>query len=104
MQRMLYAFSPRTHWNRFVSLLILFVLLRGIILFGVLPLLEGWDEYQHIAYIQYLIEHDDQPVMHKSYVSRVLLEKLISFPQPEYMVDQVRTTIPPSELLLFSSS
>ena len=86
------SFSPKTRWRHFVWLLILLVLAQGTALMCVMPLLEGWDEYQHIAYIQYLVEHDELPVLRKSMVSRTLLEKLVKLPQPRPMTDQTKGT------------
>ncbi len=71
----------------FISL-ILFILTRGIMLICVLPPFEGWDEYQHIAYIQYLNENHKQPILNHSKVPLSLLSKIQYFPQPVHMTTQ----------------
>jgi hypothetical protein len=40
----------------FSSLLAAVFVLRGIFLLAVLPPFEGWDEYQHLAFIAFLSE------------------------------------------------
>ncbi len=86
------AVSPDYRWKRFVLLLLLFVLARGIVLLCILPPFEGWDEYQHVAYVQHLIEYGEPPVLRRSTVSRDLLEALIAFPQPPDMARQLQET------------
>lgn len=92
LRNLLLTLSPQTHWKRFCALIALFVLARGVLLLCILPPLEGWDEYQHIAYIQFLTEHGEPPVLRQSKVSRALLEQLVAFPQPRLMVEQVHAT------------
>jgi hypothetical protein len=41
-------------WRRFQALLVALVVCRGLMILCVLPLFEGWDKYQHIAYVQHL--------------------------------------------------
>jgi hypothetical protein len=92
MNRILNAFSPGNHFRRFCALLGIFIITRGILYMCILPPFEGWDEYQHIAYIQYLIEENKPPVMDRAWVSRKLLARLTTYPQPRYMVDQTVAT------------
>lgn len=92
LKNLLLSFSPQIHWKRFCALLALFVLARGVILLCILPPLEGWDEYQHVAYIQFIIEHGEQPVKGKSKVSRALVKQLVAFPQPRLMAEQLQAT------------
>jgi hypothetical protein len=86
------SFSPRNNWKRFCALLGIFIILRGILYLCILPPLEGWDEYQHVAYIQHLIEKNKQPLLNHAAVSRNLLSQLTAYPQPRRMVDQTRST------------
>jgi hypothetical protein len=58
----------------------------------VIPIFEGWDEYQHVAYIQYLNEYKQRPVCQRSYVSNSLLKEAVHFPQPKYMQKQLAST------------
>lgn len=62
------------------------MLARGIAILCILPPLEGWDEYQHLAYIQYVLEHKSPPVFSQATVSRQLLAKVTEFPQPDLML------------------
>jgi hypothetical protein len=81
----------KKYYRIFIILLILFVAGRGIILLCVLPPFEGWDEYQHIAYIQYLIENNKTPVLNESFVPRSLISQVIKYPQPKDMADQLKS-------------
>ncbi|QWR77631.1 hypothetical protein [Candidatus Magnetomonas plexicatena] len=65
---------------------------HGIVLLCILPPFEGWDEYQHVAYIQYMTEQGQTPTYGPSKVSKDLLKKLVAFPQPELMVKQTNST------------
>lgn len=70
----------------------IFIVVRGILYLCILPPFEGWDEYQHVAYIQYLIEKNKAPLIDQAVVSRNLLARLAAYPQPQRMVDQIRST------------
>ena len=56
---------------------------------SVIPPFEGWDEYQHLAYMSYLDEHNAPPVLNKSFVSRDLLKKVAEYPVSKSMFDQI---------------
>ena len=86
------SFSPRNNWKKFCTLLGIFIVVRGILYLCILPPFEGWDEYQHVAYIQYLIEKNKAPLIDQAVVSRNLLARLTAYPQPQLMVDQIRST------------
>jgi hypothetical protein len=86
------VFSPFEHWPRFVALLALLFFARGLVLLSVLPPLEPWDEYQHVAYMQHLVERDSPPVLGVDSVSTRLLRATVAFPQPPFMLDQTRGT------------
>ena len=85
-----YAEKIKSSWWTFVIVLVALFLSRGVVTLCIFPPLEGWDEYQHVAYIQYLIDHQATPVARASQtvVSESLLEALTRFPQPEHMLEQ----------------
>jgi len=73
-------------WSYFSCLLLLVVFLRGFCLLCVLPPLEGWDEYQHLAYIEHLNEHACAPTMGVSTLSDDFLIACCSLPAPNSML------------------
>ncbi len=77
------------NWNRFCALMIALFLARAVFLLSVLPPFEGWDEYQHIAYVAHLIEHNSPPVHGEATVPRSLYPALVRYPQPKLAVDQI---------------
>lgn len=89
------SFAARTiqwlaDWRRFVALLVVLFLARALFLISILPPFEGWDEYQHIAYIQFLVENDREPVLHQDVVPRSLFGELVKYPHCFFGVDQVK--------------
>lgn len=74
----------------FSGALVALFLARGVVTLCLFPPLEGWDEYQHVAYLQYLIDHDATPVARApgTVVSKSLLDALARLPQPEHMLEQ----------------
>ncbi len=70
-------------WGRFRFLLVGLVTFRGLILLCLLPPFEGWDEYQHVGYLQHLSETGQSPRFGAAMVSPVLLEEVSKFPLPE---------------------
>ena len=50
-------------WRAYCGLLVSLFLVRGMWLLCVIPPLEQWDEYQHVAYFQHLVEHGEAPVL-----------------------------------------
>jgi hypothetical protein len=85
-------FSPSEHWFNYCALLISLFLVKSVVLMSIIPPFEGWDEYQHLAYMSYLDEFDAPPVLNKSFVSRDLLEKVAEYPVSKSMFDQVGAT------------
>lgn len=77
------------NWNRFCALMIALFLTRAVFLLSVLPPFEGWDEYQHIAYVTHVIERDSPPVHGEAMVPRALYPALVRYPQPRLAVDQI---------------
>jgi hypothetical protein len=68
-------------WRAIRRLLTALVLTRGVILMCVLPPLEGWDEYQHVAYVHSMHETGRRPVYDEAVVPRALLESVLKHPQ-----------------------
>ncbi len=67
---------------------ILFVA-RGLFLLSVLPPLEGWDEYQHIAYIEFLLERGRAPVLGSDEVPASLHRELVQLPHGRLALQQL---------------
>ncbi|WP_165249755.1 glycosyltransferase family 39 protein [Paludisphaera soli] len=68
--------------RRFGVLLALLVLARGVVLLCALPPFEGWDEYQHVAYVQHLHEGGRTPVVGETRVPSAVLAEAVKYPQP----------------------
>jgi len=92
IQGWLNELSPLHHWMRFCVLVLALFFARGVTLLSIFPPLEGWDEYQHVAFLQHLHEHGDVPELGKASVSRMLLESCTAIPQPNSMLDQTSQT------------
>lgn len=81
--------NPLKHPRRFLFLLAMIVFARGLALMCILPPLEGWDEYQHLAFIDYLQENGRPPVSGQDYVAQPLLDEFAKWPQSSWGVDQL---------------
>lgn len=69
----------------------LLFIIRGALFLSVFPPFEGWDEYQHIAYVQFLIENGRPPVLGADDdVPRSLYPALVLYPQSALAVEQLR--------------
>lgn len=68
--------------RRVAALLAVVVIARGLILMCAMPPFEGWDEYQHVGYLQHLVEGGATPVVGQTNVPRAVLEGAVAFPQP----------------------
>jgi hypothetical protein len=87
---MTYATRSRTWWLVAGSLIIAF-LARGPLYLSVFPPFEGWDEYQHLAYITHLDETGSVPLAAESTrVSLALRPLVAAMPHPQSGVDQLR--------------
>lgn len=63
---------------------------RGVFLLCVLPPLEGWDEYQHVAYIAYLDENGEPPVLSdECTVPRSMYPALVALPHAGFGIEQL---------------
>ncbi|OJW20870.1 MAG: hypothetical protein BGO49_29110 [Planctomycetales bacterium 71-10] len=68
--------------RRVAGLLALIVVARGLALMCALPPFEGWDEYQHVGYVQHLVEGGSTPVVGETIVPRAVLAGAVAYPQP----------------------
>jgi len=82
--------TPR-HFHRFAALLLLIMLARGIMLLCVVPALEGWDEYQHLAYIDYLITTGETPIVGQSHIPPEFARRAAAYPQSDFAAGQLQT-------------
>jgi len=76
-------------WWLVAGLLITAFLARGPLYLCVFPPFEGWDEYQHLAYIAHLDETGTIPVFDQSRVSLTLRPLVTSVPHSEWGGDSV---------------
>ncbi|HTW95512.1 MAG TPA: glycosyltransferase family 39 protein [Tepidisphaeraceae bacterium] len=84
-----WSILPTTHWNRFSAILVLAFILRGLGLIAILPPFEGWDEYQHLAYIAHMNESGQVAVLNHTGVRKKFLEQVVQYPLPQNMVNQL---------------
>ncbi|WYD79520.1 MAG: hypothetical protein V8K32_09400 [Candidatus Electrothrix gigas] len=84
-------FSPTENWFNFCVLLIALFLLKGVVYLSIMPPFEGWDEYQHLAYISYLDKYHERPILNNAFVSRDVLKQIVQFPVSQSMLDQTRS-------------
>ncbi|MBN2489337.1 MAG: hypothetical protein JXQ29_00610 [Planctomycetes bacterium] len=87
--RLLASLSPQSRWQRFRLVLVGLFLFRGLALLCVFPPFEGWDEYQHVAYIVHLLEQGEPPRPGKAYVSPSLLRNMVVLPHNHGTSSQV---------------
>ncbi len=86
------SFSATRSWFNYCCLLIFFFVVKGIIYLCIMPPFEGWDEYQHLAYITHLQIHSDRPVLNKTTVPRELLQDIVYYPVSDSMLEQTKET------------
>ena len=72
--------KPGLDWKKISIAITLLVLTRGIFVLCVLPPFEGWDEYQHIAYMAYLREQRELPSFGKTKVPDSVPEMMRRYP------------------------
>jgi hypothetical protein len=73
--------SPGLSGTAFLLLLMIFVV-RGVILLCVVPPFEGWDEYQHLGYIDYCAQYGKDPVLGEAQLDPAFSRAVARFPQP----------------------
>lgn len=78
--------------NRLRLLVVGLVLARGVVGLTQTPPFEGWDEYQHVAYIGYIHETGQRAVLNETLVPPEMIAAIHrDFPQPE----SARVQFPP---------
>lgn len=83
--------DSRRKWGLFTALCVALFCLRGFFVLSVFPPLEGWDEYQHVAYVEYILEHDEAPIFnHDNEVPRSLHKELVRLPHSVLAIDQLQ--------------
>jgi hypothetical protein len=75
--------GPGSFWRRARVLIVGLVLARGVMYLCVLPPFEGWDEYQHVGYVEHVVETGRAAVLGEANVPRPLLEAAVALPHPE---------------------
>ena len=75
-------------WKKICLALTMLIIARGVFVLCVLPPFEGWDEYQHIAYIVYIKEQREIPRFGYSTVPSSMNEMLQRYPHAQYDIDQ----------------
>ena len=86
----MYAGRVARAWWLVAGLLIAAFLARGPLYLSVFPPFEGWDEYQHLAYIVHLDETGAIPVFNKSNVSAALRPLIAAMPHSQWGAEQVQ--------------
>ena len=82
----------------FLLLLFLLMVARGVVLLCVLPPLEGWDEYQHVGYIDYVSRKGELPVMGRpgvpqpDYLAVEYMQAMAALPQSTFSLRQLEGT------------
>src|SRR5689334_20776368 len=83
--------SDSSAWWLTAGSLIIAFLARGPLYLSVFPPLEGWDEYQHLAYIVHLDETGAIPVIGEhNRVSLALRPLVIGVPHSPWSSDQLK--------------
>jgi 4-amino-4-deoxy-L-arabinose transferase-like glycosyltransferase len=77
-------------WPLFALTCAVLFVLRGILVLSVLPPFEGWDEYQHLAYVVFLQQNGRVPVLGRDTVPPAMLETLREFPESHFAVLQLQ--------------
>ena len=81
--------TPLRVWWLVAGLFIMAFLARGPLYLSVFPPFEGWDEYQHLAYIVHLDETGALP-LYESRVSLALRPLVVAMPHSPSGAEQVR--------------
>lgn len=78
--------STPTFWPRVRGLLVGLVVCRGLMVLCVVPPFEGWDEYQHVGYVEHVQRTERAAVLWETSVEPALLAEVVKFPQPRVAV------------------
>lgn len=89
--------TPRRSLSRNLRLVIVgLVVARGVVGLCVTPLFEGWDEYQHVAYIVHIQETGRRAILNETLVPSSMLAAIQhDFPQPEAARVQMPNVLKP---------
>lgn len=71
-----------------LSLALALLLMRGIMVCCAMPPLEGWDEYQHLGYIEFLNDNARVPILGRDMVPPALCDAVRRRPQPAMAAEQ----------------
>ncbi len=80
--------STTKSWPIFCLIVSGIFFVRGILLMSVLPPLEGWDEYQHIACIVFIAENGRMPVLNQDFVPESMYPDLVDNPHSDCDIKQ----------------
>ncbi|MBI1853817.1 MAG: glycosyltransferase family 39 protein [Planctomycetes bacterium] len=69
-------------FQRLRILLVIVFIAAGVVTICIVPPFEGWDEYQHGAYVQWVWQTGRIPILGDAMIDPALLEKLREFPHP----------------------
>jgi len=75
-----HALDAEVHPRRWIVFVLLFVLVRGTLVLCVMPALEGWDEYQHVGYVDFLDQHGALPVIGDQ-IDAEFMREVVRYPQ-----------------------
>ena len=73
---------PSAFWRRACRLLVALVVVRGVVTLCIVPPFEGWDEYQHVGYVERMRQGAGRPVLGEAMVPPALMTRVVEFPQP----------------------
>src|SRR5690349_12128301 len=83
------AADHRFPWRRVRRMLLGLVVCRGLVLLCALPPFEGWDEYQHVGYVQHAGETGRAATLGETKVPASLVLAQAEFPQSRHALDQI---------------
>jgi hypothetical protein len=66
-----------------ISLLVALFLVRGFILAAMMPPFEGWDEYQHVGYIDHFARRNEPAVYPQAMLDAAYLRSVARFPRAD---------------------
>ncbi|AGA29973.1 glycosyltransferase family 39 protein [Singulisphaera acidiphila] len=75
------------YWGLIRALLVGLFVCRGLVYLGVLPIFEGWDEYQHLGYVVHVLETGQPAVLGQTNVPLSFLRELVKFPVPKRVAE-----------------
>ena len=83
--------SEALQWKKICLAITLLIIARGIFVLCVLPPFEGWDEYQHLAYIVYIKEQREIPRYGHSSVPQSMKDMLQRYPHSPFDNAQIES-------------